>query len=182
MTDNNSRNLEGRSVSIWPTVWKYALIIAAFKVLYDLLIRTMGLAGTIPGLGLLGTIITVVLLVIALRSYRGRNSGYMTFGQGFGISFVASIVSVVIAAAIGSIYLAMFGEEELNAQLEATLSQVQANPNIDAQTMEMLRGFFEVVFTPGGLFIAGVIAGTIGWTIASLILAAVLKNPPPLRD
>ena len=137
MPNNNSQS--GHAVSIWPTAWKFALIIAAFKVLYDLLIRTVGLAGTVPGLGLISIVVTVVLLVVALRSYRSRNDGYMTFGQGFGIAFAASVVSVVISAAVGSIYLALFGEEELTAQLEATMSQVGANPNVDAETMEMMR-------------------------------------------
>lgn len=180
--DENNSSLGRRSLSIWPTALKWALIIAAFKVIYDLLIRTTGLAGNVPGLPLIGIVVTVVLLVLALRGFRARNDSYMTFGQGFGIAFVASVIAIVISAAVGSIYLAMYGEQQLNAQLEATLAQVQANPSVDPEAMEVLAGFFGAVFTPGGLFVAAIIVGTIGWTVVSLILAAVLKNPPPLRD
>lgn len=46
----------------------------------------------------------------------------------------------------------------------------------------MMRGLFDSVMTPGGLFVMGVVGGAIGWAVVSLILAAVLKNPPPIAD
>lgn len=117
---------------------------------------------------------------IAGRSFRGSNNGYMTFGQGFGIAFVTSFVSMVLGAVVNSIYLATAGEEGLAAGREQALSQIRDNPAVDAQTLEIMRGFFEVLFTPGGLFIMTVIGGTIGWAVGALILAAFLKKAPPL--
>lgn len=179
MSDNKNNALDGAPVSIWPTVWKYALIIAAFKAIYSLVLWTTGLAGT-PGLGLIGIVVSIVLLVIALRSYRSLNAGHMTFGQAFGIAFVASIVSTAVRAAVDSVYLATLGQARLAAQLDGAMSQLQGNPAVDAQTMNLMRGFFEVLFTPAGLFIGAIIGGTIGWAIVSLILAAILKKPPPI--
>lgn len=182
MSDNENQGLDGAPVlSIWPTVWKYALIIAAFKTIYSLVLWSTGLAGA-TGVGLIGTIVAIVLLVIALRNYRGLNGGYMTFGQGFAIGFVASVVSTAVRAAIDSIYLATFGEEWLAAQLNGAMTQLRANPAVDARTMDMMRGFFEVLFTPGGLFVGAIIGGTIVGAIVSLILAAILKKPPPITD
>jgi len=175
-----AEELGGRSVSIWPTVWKFALILAAFKIGYSLLVQTSGLAGT-PGLGLVGFVVAVVLLVAALRSFRARNGGHMTFGQGFVIAFVASLISVVVSAAVDAVYLATAGRERLAALLETTMSQVEASPGMDAQTLQAARSFLEVVFTPGGLFFVAVLGGVIGWCIVSLILAALQKRPPPLE-
>lgn len=180
MSDTNS-SVAGPSVSIWPTVWKYALILAAFKVAWNLLLWTTGLSG-VSGIGLVSFVISTVLLVIGLKSFRGRNAGLMTFGQGFGIAYVASVVSVVVSGVVGSIYLASFGREQLVAAREASLAQLQTNPAVDAQTLEMMRGIFDAVMTPGGLFVMGVVGGAIGWAVVSLILAAVLKNPPPITD
>lgn len=182
MSDTYNQALGSRSVSIWPTVWKFTLILAVFKLAYGLLTQVTGLAGTVPGLGLLGFVISVVLLVMALRSFRGQNGGYMTFGQGFAIAFVASVVSTVAAAALQAIYLSMAGEAILAAQRETALDQVRANPAVDAETLEMMQSFFGAVFTPGGMFLSAAIAGTFGWTIVSLILAAVVKKPPPISD
>lgn len=170
----------GRSVSIWPTVWKFALVLAAFKIGYSLLIQLTGLAGT-PGLGLVSFVIAVVLLVVALRSFRAQNGGYMTFGQGFVIAFVASVVSVLVSAAANAVYFATAGREQLAALLETTMGQVEANPGMDAESLQAVRSFLEVVFTPGGLFFLGVLGGVIGWCIVSLILAALQKRPPPIE-
>ena len=174
--------LGGRSVSIWPTVWKFALILAGFKLGYALLTQITGLAGRVPGLGLLGFVVSVVLLVVALRSFRARNGGFITFGQGFAIALVASVVSTVAAAALQAVYLSMAGEEILAAQREAALAQVRANPAVDAQTLEAMQSFFGAVLTPGGIFLSTAIAGAIGWAIVALILAAVVKKPPPITD
>lgn len=179
MSDNNNQNSIAVSVSIWPTVWKWALILAVFKAAYTLVIPLAGL-GDMPGTGLLGTVIVIVLLVVALRSYRGSNNGYMSFGRAFGIAFVASFVSTLLRAAVNSIYLGTAGEDGLTEAREQALSQVQGNPAVDAQTLEMMRNVFDVLFTPGGTFIMAIIGGTIGWTVVALILAGVLRKAPPL--
>lgn len=179
MAHTYDQQLAGGSVSIWPTVWKFALILSASKVIFGLLPQLPALAG-VPGLALVGFVVSIVLIVLALREFRRRNGGYATFGQSFGIAFVASVISTLVSAAAISIYFATAGRERLAAQLENIVSQMQANPGMDAQTAEMMRGFFEGLFTPSGMFFAGAIAGLIGWCIASLILAAVLKRPPPI--
>lgn len=181
MTDNNNQNPQGGAVSIWPTVWKFGLIIAAFRVVYNLILYITGLAGT-TGLGLIGVIGAIILLVIGLKGFRGQNNGYMTFGQAFGIGFLASVVSTVVRAAVDTIYLSTAGGEFLADTRQQTLDQVAANPGMNPEALEMMTGFFNALFTPGGLFVAGIVVGVIGWTILSLIVAAVTKNPPPITD
>jgi hypothetical protein len=181
MTNTNNQNLDGGRVSIWPTVWKYSLIIAAATFVYELVLYLTGLIGT-TGFGLIRTIIAVVLLVVALRQFRSLNNGYMTFGQALGLSFMASIVSTAIRAALTSAYLATFGEEILASLLEQTVGPLQANPAMDSQTMEMVTGVLGAVFTPAGIFVSSLISGAIGGFIISLILAMILKKPPPITD
>lgn len=181
MADNNNQSPGDRPVSIWPTIWKFGLIIAAFRVVYNLILYTAGLAG-ITGTGLVGTIGAIVLLVVALKRFRASNGGYLTFGQGFGIGFVTSLISTVIRTTVDTIYLSTVGSEFLSAQLETTMNQMRANPNMTPEAMEMMRGIFETIFTPAGLFIGGIIGGVIGWLVISLIVAAAMKQPPPIKD
>lgn len=180
MSDNDNQNPSG-PVSIWPTVWKYGLIIAAFRIVYNLLLDVTGLVGT-TGLSWIGVIGAIVLLVVALKRFRGSNSGYMTFGQAFGIGFLTAVISTVARAAVDSVYAATVGQEMLIAQRDAVLEQMAANPGMDPQAMEMMRGIFGAIFTPGGIFVSAIIAGTIGWLVTSSIVAAVMKNPPPITD
>jgi hypothetical protein len=106
----------------------------------------------------------------------------MTFGQAMGLSFMASIISTTIRAVLNSAYLAAFGEEILASLLEQTVGPLQANPAMDSQTMEMVTGVLGAVFTPAGIFVSSLISGAIGGFIISLILAMILKKPPPITD
>jgi len=80
MTDNNHQDLSSGTVSIWPMVWKYGLIIAAFRVGYKVLFYATGLAAA-TGPGLIGIIGALVLLVVALKRFRVLNGGYIRYGH-----------------------------------------------------------------------------------------------------
>jgi hypothetical protein len=54
-----------------------------------------------------------------------------------------------------------------------------ASPGMDPQTLEMMTGIMDAVFTPGGILFAALFAGIIGWVVVALIVAAVMKRPPP---
>jgi hypothetical protein len=180
MTDNNKRN-PGVRVSIWPTVWKWTLILAAYKAVYGMVLWITGLISA-SGVGLLGIVIGIVLVVLALRSFRTLNNGYMTFGQGFGIGYVASVLSAAVSNAVQAAYLGAFGADKLALQTEAVLSQFRANPAMDARTVDMMTDLFGAIYTPGGVFIGGTIGAVIGWAIVCPIVAAIVKRPPPLAD
>lgn len=181
MTDGNNRNPSGGPVSIWPTVWKFGLIIAAFRIAYNLLLYVTGLAGT-TGTGIVAVAGAIALLVVALKRFRTSNSGYVTFGQAFAIGFVTSVIATVLRAIVDAIYLATIGRDFLVAQRDATINQMAANPGMDPQTTQAITGFLNSMFTPGGILVSAIIAGIIGWIILSLIVAAVMKRPPPITD
>jgi len=156
------------------------LVIAAFRVVYNLLLYVTGLAAT-TGPGLVGIIGAVVLLVIAIKRFRGLNNGYVTFGQAFGIGFLASVISTLIRSTVDAIYFASVGQEFLAAQLQQTVRQI-ASAGLDPQAREAMTRLFEALFTPGGVLISGICSGIIGWFIISLIVAATMKRPPPITE
>lgn len=178
MTDNNRTR---GTVSIWPTVWKWTLILAAFKSVYSLILWMTGLISA-SGVSVLGLVVSIVLVVLGLRNFRTLNNGYMTFGQGFGIGYVASVLSAAVGSAVQAVYLATLGADALAAQTEAVLAQFRANPGMDRQTLDTLTGLFGAIYTPAGVFISGICAAAIGWAIVCPIIAAAVKKPPPLAD
>jgi hypothetical protein len=165
------------SVSIWPTIWKFGLIIAVVRIVYSLLLYLTGLVGTTGSIvAILGSL---VLLVVALKSFRGRNGGYMRFGQAFGIGFFTALIATVARAVVDSIYLATAGRDILAAQRDEMIDQMAANPGMDPETLEMMTGVMDAVFTPGGMLFLALIGGVIGWVVIALIVAAVMKRPSP---
>ena len=178
MADN--KNASAR-ISIWPTVWKWTMILAAFKAIYNLALWITGLVSA-TGVGLVGIAIAIVLVVLALKSYRAANNGYLTFGQGFGIGYVASVLSTAISGAVQAIYLGAVGADMLVAQRDAVMDQIRANPGMDPQTLSMMTNLFSAIYTPSGIFLLGTCLAAIGWLIVCPIIAASVKNPPPIAD
>lgn len=173
-------NPEATPVSKWPTIWKYSLIIAACSFAYTLLLYITGLV-TSTGVSLISIVIFVVLLVMAMRKYRSLNSGYMTFGTATIIGIVISIASSVISSALNAFYLAVIDDSILSVLNEQTLQALQQSPGMNAEMLDMMSGFYtNFLFTPGGMFVSGIVSGVIGGVIISLILAAILKKDPPI--
>jgi len=180
MTDNKNR-AKVTHASIWPTVWKWTLILGAFKAAYNLLLWMTGLISA-TGVGVLGIAVSIVLVVFALKSFRTLNNGYLTFGQGFGLGYVASVLSAAIGSAVQAIYLGSFGSDQLAAQADAVMGQMGNTPGMDPQALAMMGRIFQAIYTPGGVFIGGVVSAVIGWAIVAPIIAAAVKKPPPLAD
>lgn len=174
-TGNNGR------VSIWPTTWKYSMIIAAVLFIYTVILYVTGLAMA-TGVNLLAFVIYIVLLVIALKEYRRKNNGYMTFGAAALAGILISVISRIIGSTLNAIYLAFIDDSVLDDMLDQTIQALEATPGINSDQLEMLTGIYEKVFTPVGIFCIEVIVGTIAGIIVSLITAAILKNPPPLPE
>jgi hypothetical protein len=174
MTDN-----KGTHASIWPTVWRWTLILGAFKAVYNLALWMTGLVNA-TGVSILGIAVSITLVVFALKSYRTLNNGYLTFGQGFGIGYVASVLSAAIGSAAQAIYLGTIGAEQLAAQHDAVMRQMGDTPGMDPQALEMISGLLGAIFTPAGLLISGTCSAAIGWLIVAPIIAAIVKKPPPI--
>jgi hypothetical protein len=166
-------------VSIWPTVWKFSIILAAISFVYTICLYLTGLAGS-TGMGLLSMVISIVVLVIGLRKYRGLNNGVMTFGTATLTSFMISVTASVINSLLNFLYLSLIDDSTLTAMYDQTMAAMQQSPGMNPQAMEMMSGFYKALFTPGGMFISGIISGIIGGIIIALILAAILKKDQPI--
>ena len=180
MADTMENSSGSVPVSVWPTVWKYSLIITACTFVYALILYYTGLAGS-SGLNLVATVIFIVLLVVGMRQYRTANGGYMSFGTGAKIGIMTAIIQTVLNAALNAIYLGLIDKTILPALKESTLEKVQNAPGMNQQALDMMTKFYDVLFTPAGMFIIACITGIIGGVVIALILAAILKNSPPVN-
>jgi len=176
----NDSTIDNAPVSIWPTVWKYTLILTACSFAFALVRYYTGTAGS-TGMGLLGLVITIVVLVIALKKYRGLNGGYMTFGAATLAAFMINFLSSILDSALNAGYLSFIDKTILTKLTDQTLAQLQQTPGMSKEMLDMMSGFYKnFLFTPGGMFIAGCVAGVIGGIVLALILAAILKKDPPI--
>lgn len=179
MTDTVETNPEDVAVSIWPTIWKFSLIITACTFAYSLVLYYTGLAGS-SGLNLVATVIFIVLLVVGMKKYRSLNGGYMTFGTGAVIGIMTAVIQTILNAGLNALYLGLVDRTILPALKDKTLQQIQSAPGMNQQALDMMTKFYDVLFTPAGMFIIGCITGIIGGIVIALIVAAIMKKSPPV--
>lgn len=131
MTDTVEINPEDVTVSIWPTVWIYSLLIAVCVFAYKVVLYAYGLAGDSFGQGLITDLVIIVLVFLGLRNYRRLNNGYMTYGMAAQLGVTISIISTILRSALYTLYLTFVGSSVLPAMREETLNTVQSSPVIN---------------------------------------------------
>lgn len=156
---------------------KYGLILATVSFVYGLILQYTGQSQ--GPLGYLGFIISIVFLVLGMKEFRGHNDGYMTFGQGFGLGFLMSIISGFLSAVLNFLYFSFIDGSPLESQLAATREQMENQPGMTDEALEVAMSFTETMVSPGGIAVATIIAAAIGGAILSLIVAAIMKKNAP---
>ena len=179
MTDAMENSTGDAPVSIWPTIWKYSLIITACTFVYALILYYTGLAGS-SGLNLVATAIFIILLIVGMRKYRSLNGGYLTFGTGAIIGIMTAIIQTILNSGLNALYLGVIDKTILPALKDETLQKIQSAPGMNQQALDMMTKVYDVLFTPAGMFIISCITGIIGGVVIAIILAAALKKSPPV--
>jgi len=156
---------------------KYGLYMAVISIIYGLLLQILGVAGN-QALGYVGFIFFIVLLVLAHNEFKKANGGFMSYGEGFGISAYITVISVVLSTIFTYIYLKFVDDSMLTMIREKTEDTLLEKGMSDAQIEQALEvsGKFQ---TPEMILVFGIVGGIIMYLIVALIVGAITKKPNP---
>jgi cytochrome bd-type quinol oxidase subunit 2 len=120
--------------------------------------------------------VSIAIIVLAHKYFKDNGDGFMSFGQGFGIAFVAFMVSIAIAGVFTYVY-ANFIDKNLmediwNRTAEQMEQQGQSDETIEV-ALNMTKKLFWVFYLIGGGFGAAVIS-----LIVSIFTQK--RNPNPI--
>ncbi|MFY0594687.1 DUF4199 domain-containing protein [Roseivirga sp.] len=113
----------------------------------------------------------VGVFYLALSAFRKANGGIMSFGQGFGIVMLATLIGGAVRAVLRYAYLVFDG-----GYFEFALEAQQNSPFAQPESTEEAAGFMEAIFTPGGFAIMSFIGAIFAGLIFGAIVSAVMKN------
>lgn len=161
------------------TALKWGLISGVASMIFTTVLYVSGQAAN-AGLASLGIIITVVLMVLAMKEFRTGNGGFMTYGQGLGVGTLMSGISGFIASTYAYIYNEFIDptlrQQLLDKQREDMEGRGMDDAQIDA-AMEIGAKFS----SPGITFVLGIIIAIIIGFIISLIISAIMKKDKPFE-
>jgi len=122
--------------------------------------------------------VVIGVFVLALKEFRTDNEGFITFGQGFSITFMIALIGGVVRAVIQYVYLMIDTEfmvwqkqiqEEAAASFGAPTDQSQQVPS-------SMQSFMDFTQTPEFIALVSVVLAIFAGLIFGAIVSAVMKN------
>src|SRR5688572_11376671 len=112
-----------------PTTWsiglKWGLITTAVSILLFLIPALAGMNAFDKMWGYTSGVIGIVLLVLAQREFKNSGDGYMSYGQGMGITFYSTLVSVVLATVFAYVYSTIIDQSTMDKFYDAQRAEME---------------------------------------------------------
>lgn len=157
------------------TGMKYGVIATLINVVFFLVLVLTGQNAFDNTWNWIGAIISIIIVVLAHKSFKDSGTGFMTYGQGVGIAFWIALVSVVAGGLFTLLYVSVIDTGAMDLFYENQLSQMEERGMPDEQ-IDMAISWTKTLFWPMYFFF-GIFFGVLTGVIVSIFTQK--KNPTP---
>jgi hypothetical protein len=170
--------MENKNTSIFYNGLVWGAILGFVSVIYNVILYMLDQHMN-QNMSYLGIIITIVVLVIAIRSFRDNvRGGVLPFGPAFSFGFVVVLVSSLIGIIYANILWTVIDPEYMtkmqDLQMEKMLEQ-----GIPEEALDQAMGITKKFMSPVMMTIFGLLGSVFFGTIVALIIAAIFKKNEP---
>ncbi len=170
-------NEEMDQVTVGQVAKKYGVILGAASIAFFLILALSGIY-TESWAGWLGFIVSITIIVLAHNSFKADGDGYMSFGEGFKIGALMSVISAVISNAFTWVYISFVDNAYLEPIKEKAYNDMVEQGMAEEQ-IEQAMEFTSFMFDPTMITVFGIILGIVGGIVVSLIVTIFTKNNRP---
>lgn len=171
---------ENEKISIKQLAFKWGPILALISFSYFLV---MVLTGNSQNqlLSSLGLIFSIAIIVMAHKSFKEEGNGFMSYGEGFKIGTMISVVSAPISGLLTYVYIKFLDESYMQLVKDKAIMDMEKRGMGDEQIEQAMEvaSFF---MSPEFIFFMAIIAGIIMGMIISLIISIFTRNPDPVTE
>ena len=173
MENEQTAPVTTRSVGI-----RYGLFMALAGIAYFVIMNVLDVDMT-QGVGRWGSMIFyIALIVLAHKNFKDSGNGFMSYGQGLGITFWMALLSSVLGSIFTWVYVKFIDtgyiQKMLDKQEEAFVQNGMSDEQI-RQAMSMTAKFM----TPEMMLVFGVVVGIIIILIVGLIVTIFTQKKNP---
>lgn len=169
-SNNPPRSATPRSVGI-----RFGLISALISILLFLVLVIAGQNAFDNRWNWIGLVVFIGLVVLAHKQFKDTGSGYMTYGQGVGITLWMALISVIIEFGLRYAYVSFIDASAMDLFYEKQAEDMAARGMQDEQ-IEMALNVTRMLFWPLFLFF-GIFFSVLVGVIVSIFTQK--KNPEP---
>jgi hypothetical protein len=157
---------------------RYGVIAAVIGIAYFLILNTMGMDLTQGFWSWFRYVITIGILVLAHKYYKDNRDGFMSYGQGIGISFWMGLISAVIGSIFTYIYVKFLDESFITMMKDKQIEAMEAK-GMSEQQIDQAMQFASMFMTPEAILGFGLVFGLIGTVICGLIVTIFTQKKAP---
>jgi hypothetical protein len=170
--------MENKNTTVFYNGLVWGVILGLVGIIYNVILYMLDM-NLNQNMSYLGFLLTIIVLVIAVRSFRDNvRGGILPFGPAFSFGFVVILVSSVIGIIYAYILWTVIDPDIIgkmkDMQMEKMLEQGTPEEALD-QAMNITGKFM----TPLMMVIMGLLTGVFIGTIIALIIAAIFKRNEP---
>lgn len=137
--------------------------------------------------GLVGFVVMIVLVTLANKDFKKQNGGYMSYGQGFKISFLTILVSALVSGLITFVYLEVIDPDALESIRQSKIEMVEKvagwfGAQVPEDQMDEAVAKIEAETTPFGTFKEGLMGAAFIGLLLALIIPAFTKRSRPAYE
>lgn len=124
---------------------------------------------------LVNIVIAISMFILAMKEFKTENGGFMSFGEGFKISFGMAAIAGILRAVVSYIYTKIIDPEYIERTQQTAIEQLRAQGMSEEQIQQSMS-FMAGLSSPEVTAIAGVVMIFIAALIFGSIASAIMKN------
>lgn len=159
---------------------KYGLVVAVVTMVYSTILYVAGL-GSNRTLASLTYVFMIVAIVLAMKDFREKNGGFISYGEGLGLGSLTSAVLGLLSSAFTIFYLQFIESNMLTQSMDQMREELERKGMDDAQIESALE-VSQKFMSPGIMFVTVILGYLIMGFIFSLIIAAIMRKEKPVFE
>ncbi len=157
---------------------RYGLFMAGFSIFWFLVMAMSDMRMDGPARWVT-VVVSIVLIVLAHLYFKKNGNGFMSFGQGVGIGFWASLVSSAISSVFTFIYVKFVDGTFIEKMVETQRQAMEAKGNMSEEQIDQAMKIASMFMTPVAMLFIGLFVGVLGGVIISLVVSIFTQKSNP---
>ncbi len=159
---------------------KYGVLAAVVTMIYSTILYVAGL-GQNKTLSSLSYVFMIAAIIFAMKDFREKNNGFMSYGEGLGLGSLMSAVMGVLSSAFTIFYIKFIDNTMLAQGLDQIREDMERQGKDDAQIEQAIE-VSQKFMSPGFVFVMVIMGYLLTGFVVSLIIAAIMRKEKPVFE
>lgn len=160
---------------------KWGIISAIISTVFTIVLYTFDLWKMLWIAVTFGLAVTVVILVLAAKEFKSLNNGFMTFGEGLGMSMLIIMVSGLISNAFNQLYVNVI-DTSIKGKMIDMQEEMYVKQGLSEEQISMAMEQLERFNNPSMQFLFSMLGTLFFGFLLSLIISAIMKKDRPVFE